>query len=68
MRVVPVAPEVRVVSKQVLSLGDERVVLGVNFVAEISRAGLFQLSFPLPDGLEIESLSGPSLHHWTELI
>lgn len=67
LRVSPVESEVRVVSKQVLSLGDERVVLGVNLAAEISRAGLFQLSFPLPDGLEIESLSGDALHHWTEL-
>lgn len=67
LRVAPVAAEVRVVSKQVLSLGDERVVLGVNFAADISRAGLFQLSFPLPEGLEVESLSGASLHHWAEL-
>ncbi|MEM9367863.1 MAG: hypothetical protein AAGD07_17870 [Planctomycetota bacterium] len=67
LRVGPVEPEVRVVSKQVLSLGDERVVLGINFVAEISRAGLFQMSFPLPEGLEVESLSGASLHHWSEL-
>lgn len=67
VRVAPVASEVRVVSKQVLSLGDERVVLAVNFAAAISRAGLFQLSFPLPDGLEVESLTGPALHHWAEL-
>jgi len=67
LRVAPVDPEVRVVSKQVLSLGDERVVLGVNFAAEISRAGLFQLSFPLPDGLEVESLTGAALRHWAEL-
>jgi len=67
LRVAPVASEVRVISKQVLSLGDERVVLAVNFSAEISRAGLFQLSFPLPSGLEVESLTGPSLHHWAEL-
>ncbi len=67
VRVAPVDSEVRVVSKQVLSLGDERVVLGVNFAAEISRAGLFQLSFPLPDGLEVESLTGAALHHWAEL-
>ena len=67
VRVAPVDSEVRVVSKQVLSLGDERVVLGVNFSAEISRAGLFQLSFPLPEGLEVESLTGPALHHWAEL-
>ena len=67
LRVAPVDSEVRVFSKQVLSLGDERVVLGVNFAAEISRAGLFQLSFPLPDGLEVESLTGDALHHWAEL-
>lgn len=67
VRVAPVASEVRVLSKQVLSLGDERVVLAVNFAADISRAGLFQLSFPLPDGLEVESLTGAALHHWAEL-
>ncbi len=67
VRVAPVDSEVRVISKQVLSLGDERVVLGVNFAAEISRAGLFQVRFPLPDGLEVETLTGPALHHWAEL-
>lgn len=66
VRVAPVASEVRVAGKQVLSLGDERVVLAGNFAVEISRAGLFELSFPLPAGLEVESLSGPSLHHWAE--
>ncbi|TWT74208.1 threonine/serine exporter family protein [Allorhodopirellula solitaria] len=65
-RIAPVAPEVRVTSQQVLSLGEERMVIGVNFHAEITRAGLFQLSFPLPAGLEVESLSGPALHHWSE--
>lgn len=67
LRAAPVAPEVRVSAQQVLSLGDERIVLNVNFVAEITRAGLFQLSFPLPEGLEIESLTGNALHHWAEL-
>ncbi len=67
VRVAPVASEVRVISKQVLSLGDERVVLAVNFAVEISRAGLFQIGFPLPDGLEVESLTGTALHHWSEL-
>ncbi len=67
VQVAPVAPEVRVSSKQVVSFGDERVVLGINFVAEITRTGLFQLSFPLPMGLEVESLTGEALHHWSEL-
>ncbi|MEM7312907.1 MAG: hypothetical protein AAF497_07120, partial [Planctomycetota bacterium] len=67
LRVTSVTPEVRVISKQVLSLGDERVVLGINFATEITRAGLFQFSFPLPEGLEVESLTGAALHHWSEL-
>lgn len=67
MRVAPVSAEVRVGSTQVLSLGDERIVMNVNFTAEITRTGLFQLSFKLPAGLEVESLSGPSLHHWSEI-
>ncbi|XZE51724.1 hypothetical protein SH139x_003387 [Planctomycetaceae bacterium SH139] len=66
VRVAPVSPEVRVASRQVLSIGDERIVLGVNFSVEIARTGLFQLSFPLPTGLEVESLSGEVLHHWLE--
>lgn len=67
LRVAAVEPEVRVISRQVLSLGDERVVLGINFATEITRAGLFQLSFPLPDGFEVETLTGDALHHWAEL-
>lgn len=67
LRVAPVSPEVRAISKQVLSFGDERVVLGINFVADITRAGLFKLSFDLPEGLEVESLSGDALHHWSEI-
>ena len=55
------------ISKQVLSLGDERVVLGVNFAAEISRAGLFQLSFPCQTDLKSSRLRVSALHHWSEL-
>jgi len=40
VHVVPVAPEVQVESKQVLSFGDERIVLAVNFVAEVTRTGV----------------------------
>lgn len=65
--VAPVASEVRVSSKQVISLGDERVVLAIQFLTEITRTGLFQLSFPLPAGMEVETLTGDSLHHWSEL-
>ena len=66
LKVAPVAPEVRVDSKQRLSFGEERVVLAVDLTAAITRAGVFRLSFPLPKGFEVESLTGAALNHWVE--
>lgn len=65
-KVIPVSPEVRVTSRQILSFGEERIVLSVELAVEITRAGLFQLSFPLPEGFEVESLSGSALRDWVE--
>ena len=62
-----VEPDIRVVSRQNLLLSEDRVVLGVNLTVNITRAGVFSLSFALPDGMDVESLSGEALSHWTEL-
>ena len=67
VKVGPVAPEVRVETKQRLSFGEERTVLAVELTAAITRAGVFRLSFPLPKGFEVESLSGAALNHWVEV-
>lgn len=66
LKVATVAPEVRVVSRQLLTLDDDRLLVSADLNVAITRVGLFQLSFVLPAGLEIEALSGPSLNHWTE--
>ncbi|MGE9266466.1 MAG: hypothetical protein ACQKBY_00095 [Verrucomicrobiales bacterium] len=66
LRVVAVEPEVRVTSEEVLSLGEERVVLGAKWRVAITRAGIFQLKCRLPAGYEVESLTGEALSHWTE--
>ncbi len=66
LRVAPVAPEVRTVSRQVFSFGDDRLVLAADLTVSITRAGLFSLSFVLPDDLEVESISGPALSQWTQ--
>lgn len=62
-----VEPDVRVESQQTLSLGEDRVLLAANLQVEITRAGIFKLSFPLPAGMEVETVSGGALSHWTEL-
>ena len=61
-----VEPEIRVQSQDTLSLGEDRVVLASQLQVAITRAGIFKLSFALPPDMEIESVSGPALSHWTE--
>ena len=62
-----VEPDIRVVSQETLSLAEDRTVLALNLVVNITRAGIFKLSFALPARLEVESLASPALSHWTEL-
>jgi hypothetical protein len=66
LRVAPVAPEIRVKTKQVISFGDDRIVLAADLNVTITRAGLFKLSFALPAGMEVEAISGAALGNWTE--
>jgi hypothetical protein len=40
--------------------------MAVDLNVSITRAGLFKLSFALPEGLELEALSGQALSQWTE--
>ena len=67
LRAVAVEPDVRVEAQTTLSLGEDRTVLAANLAVEITRAGIFRLSFALPAGLEVETISGAALSHWTEL-
>ena len=62
-----VQPDIRITSSQRLSLGEDRSVLLVNLAARITRAGVFKLSFVLPEGLEVESITGNVLSHWTDI-
>ncbi len=66
LKVTPVAPEVRATTRQTLSLGEDRMVLGIDLTASITRAGLFKLALEIPAGFEIESVTGPSLSHFTD--
>ena len=62
----PVEPDVRVETQDTLSLGEDRTVLASGATVEITRAGIFKLSFVLPVGFDVESISGAALSHWTE--
>ncbi|MFC7336114.1 hypothetical protein ACFQY0_02905 [Haloferula chungangensis] len=66
LKVTSVAPEIRAEMTQTLSLGADRMVLAADLVANITRAGVFKLMVEIPEGLEVESVTGASLSHWTE--
>ncbi|MDG1893221.1 MAG: LysM peptidoglycan-binding domain-containing protein [Verrucomicrobiota bacterium] len=62
-----VSSDLRFLTRQTLSLSEDRSVLGVECQVDISRAGVFRLRFPLPDDMDVESVSGSALSHWTEM-
>ena len=62
-----VQPDIRVETQDTLSLGEDRTVLATTADVAITRAGIFKLSFVMPAGFDVESISGAALSHWTEL-
>jgi hypothetical protein len=63
----PVEPDVRAETQDTLSLGEDRTVLAVDATVDITRAGIFKLSFLMPAGFDVESITGSALSHWTEV-
>ena len=66
LKVTAVAPELRAESWQLVSLGEDRLVVATDLAVTITRSGVFRLELEVPDGLEIESATGEGLSHWTE--
>jgi len=66
LRVAPVAPELRAEVRQTLSLGNDRVVVAADLGVRITRAGVFKLELELPEGFDIDAVSGAALSHWTD--
>ena len=62
-----VEPDIRVETQDTLSLGEDRTLLAATAAVDITRAGIFRLSFVMPAGFDVESISGGTLSHWTEL-
>lgn len=66
LKVTAVAPELRAETWQLVSLGEDRLVVSTDLSVMITRAGVFRLEAEVPEGLEIESATGAGLSHWTE--
>ena len=66
VKVTAVAPELRAESWELVSLGEDRLLVSTDLSVTISRSGVFRLALEVPEGLEIESATGEGLSHWTE--
>jgi hypothetical protein len=62
-----VLPEIRVTETGSISISDERTVLGTKLELAVAKAGIFSVELALPDGFDVESLTGADVSHWDEL-
>lgn len=64
VRVAAVAPELRAETWQLVSLGEDRLVVSTDLNVTITRSGVFRLEVAVPEGLEVETVTGEGLSHW----
>lgn len=67
LRVNPVAPELRSHIWQLVSLGEDRLLVTADLEVLVTRSGVFRLQIEVPDSLEVESATGEGLSHWAQL-
>jgi hypothetical protein len=67
VRAEQVLPEIRVEEKGSLSVADERIVLSTQMKVAVAKAGIFSLRLTIPEGFDVESLSGQDVSHWDEV-
>ena len=67
VRAEPVQPEVRVSESSSFSLGDERNVLSTVLELAVAKSGVFSVRLQIPEGYDIETLTGRDVSHWDDV-
>jgi hypothetical protein len=62
-----VEPELRVAEDARVDVTDERTVLSSRLQIEIAKAGVFTVWLDLPEGFDIDALSGDEVSHWDDV-
>jgi hypothetical protein len=62
-----VLPEVRVTENGTVSISDERTVYATQIELSMAKAGVFAVEIVLPEGFDVESLTGKDVSHWDEV-
>ncbi len=61
-----VQSELRVTEASALTIGDERNMLSANIEIAVAKAGVFSVRLRLPEGYDIETLTGRDVSHWDD--
>lgn len=61
-----VQSELRVTEASALTIGDERNMLSANLEIAVAKAGVFSVRLRLPEGYDIETLTGRDVSHWDD--
>ena len=62
-----VLPEIRVLEESSVDVSDERMVLSGRLKLDFAKAGVFSVRLDLPDGFDVDSLTGDDVSHWDEV-
>ncbi len=62
-----VLPEVRLVEQTSLDIATEQIRLTSRLNVTISKSGIFALRIQIPEGFDIDALSGDAVSHWDEV-
>lgn len=62
-----VVPEIRVVERVQLDVSDERSVLSSRLDLNILKSGVFSVAVAVPEGFDVESLTGDDVSHWDDM-
>ena len=67
LNIAEVKPELRVVEKSQVSFEDERITLNSELMLNVIKGGIFSVQLQIPEGFEVNRLTGPSIQHWDEV-
>ena len=61
-----VLPELRLLEETVVDVATEQVRLSSRLNVTVSKSGIFSLRIRIPEGFDVDSLSGDAVSHWDE--
>ena len=62
-----VMPELRLKEETSLDVASEQIRISCRLNVTVSKSGIFSLRIRIPDGFDVDSLSGESVSHWDEV-